>query len=609
MTSENILTRHFFRKKKIRYIAFFLPLLLLDQSVIGKDTTHKQDQTTLNVEIKDAGAFKPWFQKDFYKKHLKDPNYRHGHPDIAEKIFLDHKYTLLRTQQIQDLILIALRVLGAILVVVGLDYMHGKKFFNDYVADKAISVMVNPFSLAALKLFYKKGCTRGPLSEYVEVTDWGQTGNNKALKTGTTIALKRFIINLLTASILWYVVPYKKGLLSLLCIFSPLIAIPATVLAAIHGALYSHIIPLVKYWREGKVYQLADDMQEAEILYIRNQHRMSKEMQDFLEDKLLQARKYPAKRAGLTEWMQNIVALPTLEEASKGITIEGDIDISLMADYEDNIQDQVQRLYYSYVQGIKIHYTYLVGPPGVGKTHLIKLFGKALDANVAEVSFAGARAQDIIGYPPQDGKPGYIGRITEAIQRASIKDKKPVILFVDEIDKALQGPYKEEINALCLELFESNAKAFSNPYLNGMPIPLPIVVVFAGNGEITGPFGNRLDVVHANGYTWEGKRNIIYGRYSPEANAPVGNLDKYCEDVNIKREDLTEEDYRAIENRLKEMEKEEESLPKEERDPGMRKIEIEILEYLFRENMKEDFQKLKAQLEELKKKRPEVKAF
>ena len=324
------------------------------------------------------------------------------------------------------------------------------------------------------------------------------------------------------------------------------------------------------------VISFIDEMEASELLYIQNQHRLPQALQTIIEKALFEARKYPQKRPLLHEFVKNAVALPTKKELHARVNFDTqDIDLSGLQEYDSEVQEELIELILRYREGVKLYYNYFVGPSGVGKTNALKLLEEKLGVKIAIVSFAGASAKDLLGTPYSGDKQGDIGRIAEAIRNASPYGERPLILFIDELDKALEGPYAKEIETLCLKLFERSNDSLDSPYLKGYKIPLPHVIVFAGNNPIKGALNNRLKTTVFEEYSWEKKERIIRMK-----------LPQICQNLHIDPSSLTQEDYDAIHAIIGQIKKKAEANPKDPKYAGVREIERQVLKYLEKNQMK-----------------------
>ena len=161
----------------------------------------------------------------------------------------------------------------------------------------------------------------------------------------------------------------------------------------------------------------------------------------------------------------------------------------------------------------------LVGPPGIGKTSLIKNgIAKALDWPFQFISLGGdSDATTYTGHQlVYEGS--HCGKIVNSLVAA--KSMSMVLMF-DELDKISGTPKGEEVQNMLIHLTDPVQNAdFEDKYLAGIPIDLSkVMFVFSGNdlNKIDRILLDRMVVVKLNGYNAKEKLSIAEDYLIPQA--------------------------------------------------------------------------------------------
>jgi len=178
----------------------------------------------------------------------------------------------------------------------------------------------------------------------------------------------------------------------------------------------------------------------------------------------------------------------------------------------------------------------LAGPPGIGKTSLIKNgIAKALNWPFQFISLGGDSDASTYTGHQLVYESSHCGKIVNSLIAA--KSMSMVLMF-DEVDKISATPKGEEVGNLLIHLTDPVQNGdFEDKYLSGVPIDLSrAMFAFSGNdlNKIDKVLLDRMIVINLSGYSAKEKLAIAENFLLPQALKEV-NLD---EKVYISREVL-----------------------------------------------------------------------
>jgi hypothetical protein len=178
----------------------------------------------------------------------------------------------------------------------------------------------------------------------------------------------------------------------------------------------------------------------------------------------------------------------------------------------------------------------LVGPPGIGKTSLIKHgIAKALDWPFQFISLGGDSDASTYSGHQLVYESSHCGKIVNSLITA--KSMSTILLF-DEVDKVSSTPKGEEVQNLLVHLTDPAANGeFEDKYLAGVPIDLSrAMFIFSANdiSKIDKILLDRLLVIELKGYDIDQKLVIAENYILPGALQEVNLVEK----VGISKEIL-----------------------------------------------------------------------
>ena len=156
----------------------------------------------------------------------------------------------------------------------------------------------------------------------------------------------------------------------------------------------------------------------------------------------------------------------------------------------------------------------LVGPPGVGKTHIARLVAEIMDWGFSQISFGGTDKADFLKGHEYTYVGAQPGEIVKSLKRIGHKNG---VIFLDELDKIADNP---DIRAALLHLIDPTQNSdFRDLFLSDISIDLSQIWWIGSMNSIPedSALADRWWIINVEGYTQADKVDIINKHLLPRA--------------------------------------------------------------------------------------------
>lgn len=241
--------------------------------------------------------------------------------------------------------------------------------------------------------------------------------------------------------------------------------------------------------------------------------------------RLKSIRETQAEYGNIIDWLDRVLALPWDKIKEENL----DIEIAKQRLNETHYgMDKLKQKILDYI-ALKIasgknpsQMLCLYGPPGVGKSTIVKSIAKALNKDYYAFSLGGVSSPEEINGMKRFFIGAKPGRIMEGISHAGSKN---CIILLDEIDKMSNNGQRGDPYSVLLDILDKNQNSeFKDKYFD-IPFDLSNVMFIATANQlntIPEPVLNRLEIITIDGYSINEKVHIAQNYIIPKTLKELG---------------------------------------------------------------------------------------